>query len=272
MKIFGIISDQRAQFSKSPHMHGSVMRSRGIDGVYIPFRVKDHLLGEAINGVRGLGIDGVNVTVPYKRLVMPFLDDMLEDAATIGAVNTIVVQNDRLIGHNTDAKGFTKSIEELGMNLADKSVILFGAGGAARAAIYGLTRSSVSCLRVIARDQGAAQRLCSELGGEAHGLELLDRKDLEADLVINCASVSSPTEAPDLAQRLDRATIESSLVMDMNYGREENLWERLALRSSARFSDGLRMLACQAALSFRLWTGIDVDWTEYMEALVNEDG
>jgi shikimate dehydrogenase len=268
MKTFGIISDHRALLSKSPAMHNRVMGARGFEGIYVPFQVEENHLKTALDGIRALGISGVNITVPYKQTALGFLDEIQDTAMDIGAVNTIVVDGSRLIGHNTDAQGFMEAVKLMGMDPSGISAILFGTGGAARAALYGLMKNSPKDVKVIGRRLSSAEALCSELGGDPLCLDDQEGIDLSADLVVNATSVSSPAESRELAERIACCKVNGrSLVMDLNYGREENFWRELAERCSAQFSDGLRMLACQGALSFRLWTGIDVDYPEFLSGL-----
>jgi shikimate dehydrogenase len=138
MKVFCILSDERAFLSKSPAMHMSVLKNLGMDGVYVPFQVKPEQLEGAIEGIRTLNIAGANVTVPYKEMVIPHLDEISVEASEIGAVNTIVPKDGKLMGHNTDAKGFLDAVQEAGLEIAGRSALVFGAGGAAKAVVVAL--------------------------------------------------------------------------------------------------------------------------------------
>lgn len=269
MKIFGIISDHRVFQSKSPLMHNRVLERHAIRGVYATFAVEPQRLETALKGIRALGISGVNVTVPYKEAILPFLDDILEDAASIRAVNTIVLDQDSgLIGYNTDVQGFIEAMKLISLDPDGLSALVFGAGGAARAAIFGLIKAGARRVRVIGRNLEAAKSLCADMGGEALSLDGLEKRYLSAEIVVNATSVSSSQESPELADRMSRIRFhDCSHFMDLNYGRKENIWEAAAKRFSAQFSDGLNMLACQAALSFNLWTGINADYSEFLEAL-----
>ncbi len=273
MKTYGIISDQRALQSKSPLMHNRVLARHGINGVYIPFTVEPESLAEALKGIRALGIAGVNVTVPYKESILPFLDDILEDGAAMRAVNTIVVDKQAgLIGYNTDARGLIEAMKLMELDPSGMSALVFGAGGAARAAIFGLIKAGARRVRVIGRNLEATKSLCADMGGEALSFDGLGKRYLNAEIVINATSVSSPQESPELADRISSLRFHNcSHFMDLNYGRKENIWEAAAKRFSAQFSDGLNMLACQAALSFNLWTGKSVDCSEFLEALRESD-
>ena len=130
--MFGVIGDP-IRHSKSPVMLNRAFRESGINGAYAAFHVLPNQLEQAIVGVRGLGFKGLNVTIPHKIEVMAFLDEISEGAKAAGAVNTIVNDNGRLIGYNTDGIGYVRSLkEEVEPNLAGKTIVVLGAGGAAR--------------------------------------------------------------------------------------------------------------------------------------------
>jgi len=268
MKIFGILSDERAFKSKSPAMHNRVLRQRGIDGVYVPFSVEPDQIGEAIRGLKALKIAGANVTVPHKEAVRPHLDELSAEAAAIGAVNTIVRDRARLIGHNTDAAGFTDALAEAGFEAAGRTALVIGTGGAARAVLFSLGRMGPARMTLAGRNQARTTELAARTGASPASLESLPGQPLEAELVINCTSASSETESPELAglaRRLDLSGCR--LIFDLNYGREVNFWQDLAWECGATFSDGLSMLSHQARRSFFLWTGLVVEAREFLAAL-----
>ena len=268
MMVLGILGDERVSRSKSPLMHNAVMRRRSIHGVYVPFPVKSEDVGAALQGIRALGIVGANVTVPHKEAVLPFLDGLSHEASLAGAVNTLVRREDRLEGHNTDIHGFVEAISGVGLTAAGASVLLLGAGGAARAALVGLSRLGVAEIWVASRDLQRAARVAGPFGARALPLEQVQEAASSARILINATSVSSPQDGPELARLLEPLRLpRCTLVVDLNYGREENLWERLAAASGARFVDGIPMLVHQAARSFALWTEIEVSPDEYLAAL-----
>lgn len=305
MKVFCIFSDERAFRSRSPGMHNRVLGLSRIDGVYVPFCVRPEGIGDAVRGFRALGIAGANVTVPYKEAVVPHLDVLENEAKALRAVNTIVRKGDRLEGHNTDVRGFLDALRGAGFDPDGRTALVFGTGGAARAVVYALHELGRARVVVIGRDLEKAVRLTNELGGEPMAREDLVRvlscvgqaashrassaalpsplapggrgngegewelpSPLSANLVVNATSVSSPNEAPDMADLADRLMIRGiELVVDINYGRSDNIWRSLANRHGARFVDGLPMLAYQARRSFELWTGVDVDPAEFLRAL-----
>ncbi len=131
-RICGVIGDP-IEHTMSPVMHNAAFKNMGVDYVYLAFRVRKEELGRAIEGMRALNIRGLNVTIPHKVAVIPFLDELDHLADKIGAVNTIVNDNGVLRGYNTDATGFLRALVERGIETEGESVVILGAGGASRA-------------------------------------------------------------------------------------------------------------------------------------------
>src|SRR4030042_3433413 len=146
----------------SPAMHNAAFEATGLDYCYGPFLVHPDGLENAVKAIRSLNIRGINITVPHKEKVMQFLDEIREEALFIGAVNTIVNTDDRLIGFNTDGRGFMKSLDESGISVKDKDILIIGAGGAARAAGYYLCMEARS-LTLYGRTQSKVERLAGDL-------------------------------------------------------------------------------------------------------------
>jgi shikimate dehydrogenase len=268
MRVFCILSDERVFRSKSPLMHNAVLKRRGIDGIYAPFMVAANRLEDAVKGVRALNIEGVNVTVPFKEAVIPYLDELSEVASRVAAVNTIVRRNNRLIGENTDVPGLADALRDAGFDGAGKTALVFGSGGAAKAAAATLNCLNFSRTIMAGRNDGKTKISAARVSAEATTFAELDQLASAANLVVNATTVSAPNEGPEtasLVQELKLANCE--LVVDVNYGRPRNIWEDLALRNGATFMDGLPMLASQAARSFFLWTGMEADAGEFLAAL-----
>ncbi len=268
MKLLGVMGDRRVLKSLSPRMHNAVLRGLGIPACYLPFAVAPELVGAAVAGLRALGALGANVTVPHKRAVIPHLDRLSPLARRLGAVNTIVNREGTLEGHNTDVEGFARALGQAGHSARDQEVLVLGAGGAARAVVAALAGQEPRRLWVAARDRQAAARLTAELGGEPLALAQSPRAAARAHILVNATSVSSPAEGPELARLVrDLELPDCHLVLDLNYGRPQNLWADLAARRGCRFQDGLPMLAHQARLSFSLWTGQEPPLQEFLRPL-----
>jgi shikimate dehydrogenase len=151
------------------------------------------------------------------------------------------------------------ALKEAGLDASGKSVLVFGTGGAARAVIFILNWIHANPILVTGRNQGKVSAIVKQIGGEAVTLNTLPDKPLPVNLVINATSVSSPDEAPELAEMMNRLKLPScEMVIDLNYGRPRNFWKEMAQNKGIPFMDGLSSLANQAKSTFALWTGIEV--------------
>jgi shikimate dehydrogenase len=267
-KVYCILGDERVFNSKSPEMFTTVFQRMGLKGVYVPFMTTLENVGEALASIRVLSIAGANITVPYKECVIPFLDVLSEGAKIIGAINTIAWEGDVLKGYNTNAIGFMDTLEEIEYPVPGKRALVFGSGGVAKAVVFILNWLRAESVFIAARNEPRAREMAERLGGEAISLEEVVASPPGVDMVINATSVSSEDESPEFAALVDRLDLSGcQLLMDLNYGREKNIWERKAATSGVRFIDGLRTLAYQARRTFSLWTGIQVEPNEFLSAL-----
>jgi shikimate dehydrogenase len=271
MKVYCILSDERAYRSKSPAMFSTVLKRAGINGAYVPFRVKPEHVGQAMQSLRILNIAGANVTVPYKETVIPYMDVLSEGANIIGAINTIVCNEDGLKGYNTNAIGIMDALNESGFDAEGKSALVFGTGGAAKAVVFILNWLRTNSIFVVGRNEEKTRQMVSRFGGEAISLQALPDKPLPVELIVNATSVSSPEESTELAELVEKIEVPGcQLVFDLNYGRIQNFWQDMARRSDIRFMDGLSALAYQAKRTFALWTGLQVPPEEFLNALNGE--
>lgn len=268
MKIYCLLGDERVFKSLSPLMHNTVMKEVGWDGLYVPFAVAPSRVDDALKGIRALGIQGANVTIPLKELVVPCLDEISEVASSLGAVNTLVRRGEILRGENTDVGGFVEAVERTGVSLDGGSVLVVGAGGAARAVILGVRMLGASRVVVANRTPARGTEVANRLQADSVPLDRLPQEAFSAQVLINATAVSRPEEGAELASMVERLRMpHCRLVFDLNYGRRENIWGRLAEKEGVPFVDGLPMLAYQAARSFRLWTGMDVDGDRFLAIL-----
>ncbi len=246
-KIFGILG-RPVTHSLSPVMHNAAFRHLGINAVYVAFPVTD--LARAVAGLRGLGIGGVSVTIPFKEDIIPLIDELDPQAAKIGAVNTVVHRDGRLTGYNTDWLGAVAALTAK-VSLKNQHVLILGAGGASRAIAYGILHNGgkVSLTDI---DTSRAAALIKDLGGEAIAADAVDR--CPATILVNATPVGMAPDMdgipihPDLLGRYQ-------VVMDIVY---QPLKTRLLKETQARGAatiDGLQMLIHQATAQFELWTG-----------------
>ena len=267
-KVYCILSDERVFQSKSPLIFSTVIQRVGMKGIYVPFMVKPDDLGEAIHSIKILNIAGANITVPYKESVIPFLDSLSESANIIGAINTIARDGNRLKGYNTNAIALMDTLENEGFDPAGKTALVFGSGGAARAALFILNWLRAKSVIVAARNLKKAETIADKLGGNCLSLSDLSRQRVSANIIINATSASDYDEADGLVEAIGNLDCSAcELLLDLNYGRKKNFWKDLADSKGVRFMDGLSTLAYQAKRTFALWTGIQVAPDEFLKPL-----
>ncbi|BCW94914.1 MAG: shikimate dehydrogenase [Fimbriimonadales bacterium] len=243
--------------SLSPAMHNAAFQSLGLNGVYLAFEVAPDRLADAIQGMRGLKIRGLNLTIPHKEAVIPLLDGLTDAASRIGAVNTLFWDGDRLMGDNTDAEGFLRVLREGGVNPAHQTVLVLGAGGAARAVVYAL--QTEGCTVILAnRSLDRAHALAEAFGvGTVLPLErdALAPHAAQIHGVVNCTALGmTPNEASMPPLPLE-ALPEACWVCDLVYRPLETRLLQAAKAHGLKTIDGLGMLAHQGALAFERWTG-----------------
>lgn len=250
--------------SMSPAMHNAALAEMGVNGVYVAFDVHPDGLAEAVRGLQALGVGGVNCTIPHKEALLPLMDEVSEDAALIGAVNTLCLRDGKCIGENTDAPGFLSDLRAAGAEPAGKRALVLGAGGSARAVATALVRTGAR-VTVANRTLARAEELAAELNAKLRvdvvraselRAEALKEATAEADIIVNTTSLGmSPNvdAMPDLP--LD-ALREGVFVYDLIYNPVETRLLREARRRGARGTHGAGMLARQGALALEMWTGL----------------
>jgi len=246
-ELYGIIGNP-VRYSLSPIIHNGAFRRMGLNAVYLAFEVNN--LEEAMSGIRELGLRGVSVTLPFKTQILTYLDNIGDTAWKIRAVNTIVNEEGRMIGHNTDWHGAIEALEEK-VDLKNKRVILLGAGGAARAIGFGL-KERMCQMTIFNRSQNRAEALAKELGCDHH--PLLSFEEMDGDIIVNATTVGMyplDAESPIPKEILK----EKMVVMDMVYQPLGTKLLREAEERGCVTIDGLEMLACQGAAQLEIWTG-----------------
>ena len=262
--VLGVIGHPVAHTS-SPAMHNAALQALGLDYVYTAFTVPPAQLGQAIAGMRAFQIRGLNVTVPHKVGVMAFLDEISPEARAIGAVNTIDNHEGYLVGHNTDAFGVMQSLRlDGGLETLPPQVALLGAGGAARAILYGLLQCpEVAHIALLNRtpEKAASLAIALDPGQERVRPDVLDQSAGEqvaaAGLLINATAIGMHPH-PEASPLPDPSCLHSGMVvLDIVYNPLETLLLTQARQAGARAVDGLGMLARQGARAFEIWNGIE---------------
>lgn len=267
-KVYCILGDERVFNSKSPEMFTSVLKKLGIKGSYVPFMVPPDQIGQAVKSLKAYNIVGANVTAPFKERVVPYLDALSEGANIVGAVNTITCHGDTLKGYNTNAIGFMDALEDAGFDAGGKSAVVFGTGGVARAVVFMLNWLRAESILVVGRNEDKIKDITENIAGEGELFDGLGHKPIHADIVVNATAVSTPEESAEMSALVEKINVpDCELVIDLNYGRDQNFWKVLADSRSARFMDGLVPLAFQAARSFTLFTNLRVEPTDFLNFL-----
>lgn len=251
--------------SLSPRMHRAAFAALELNWDYSLLPVAPDEIHEAIEMIRREGWRGINVTVPHKQVVIPLLDGVTSHAEIIGAVNTIVSQQGRLVGYNTDWIGFLEALKEAGFAPANRRTVLLGAGGAARAVLYTLLEQG-GTVTIANRDQRKAEALALEFSTHFDRnisvLSLDDTTGLQdaihhAELLVNCTSVGM-SPYPNADPLPPEIVIPPHLtVYDLVYTPRKTHLLKRARAAGATGIDGLGMLIHQGAEAFRLWTGLD---------------
>lgn len=243
------------EHSRSPAIHNAAYRELGVDMVYLAFPVRPNHGAEAAAGVRALGIRGLSVTMPHKEAVIGSLDSLTDTAAALGAVNCITNDDGDLVGDNTDGSGFLAALRhEVGIDVADRRVLVVGAGGAARAIVHACALAGAASIGVLNRTTDRA-RLAAGLAGSAGYVATAD--DLpEAELVVNATSLGMAGTAGADQSPIDVDTLAAdAVVVDIVYEPEQTPLLRKARARNLTTAGGLPMLAGQAAVQIERWVG-----------------
>ena len=249
--------------SLSPAMQEAAIRAAGGDYSYIAMPVRPEDLPRAAEGLRCLNFRGFNVTIPHKTAIIEWLDEIDEDARRIGAVNTVVNENGRLLGRNTDVAGFLLGLSQKGIAVRGSRSVVLGAGGAARAVVWGLVREGAAGVVVAVRNAAKAKASLSDF--DAH-VEIISWDGdafaealKNADILVNTTPLGmTPNleDAPPVNWALVRR---EAFVYDIIYTPSRTRFLREAEARGCRVQSGAAMLVGQGAEAFRLWTGIRPD-------------
>ncbi len=255
-ELYGVIGDP-VRHSLSPVLHNAAFAALGIDAVYVALPVARGEAAGAIGAMRALGISGLNVTMPHKDAAAAACDELTDDAARLGVVNTIArLPGGRLLGDSTDGEGLLRSLADAGVAVDGRRVVLVGAGGAARAVALAIGRRGVE-LTVLARRAAAAESVASLAPGGRSSLlgePAATKACSAADVVINATPVGMHDDADGLPVPPDGLG-PGTVAVDLVYHPAETAWLAAARLRGNPTLNGLGMLLHQAALAFERWTG-----------------
>lgn len=249
--------------SVSPVFQQLAFQNLGLDFSYHAWEIEPEQLEKEVRGLVDDDIVGFNVTIPYKSSIIPLLDNLSDLAAMAGAVNTVVIENKRLSGHNTDIDGFMQSIkQDASFNCKGKNILVIGTGGSARAVLTALSTENPSSLTVTSRNLDKASLLCKTIGDKLSlTIRPLDQKNtktvsLTSDLIINCTPLGMKNSEYENQTPITAELISpNSLVVDLVYNPIDTPLLNEARKAGASTQGGLPMLIYQGAMSFKLWTG-----------------
>lgn len=241
MKIFAVFGNPILH-SKSPQLFNSVFKNFNIDGFYT--RIRPQSAADIIDIVKKFPLAGANITAPYKEAVLTLLDEVSVDAIAIGAVNTIVNCNGRLVGHNTDHVGVAESLKNTGINLHNCKCLVLGGGGAARAAVYGLTKGNAQvfiCNRTLSKAHAIASNF---------GCKLLDWNSFDNSVEFNVVvSTLLPEAVPPFLQ-----SVKFRYLLDASY--KSSAVSQIASEMSVEIIEGKWWLIHQAVAAYELFLGV----------------
>ena len=267
IKLFAVIGNPISH-SVSPVLHGIFNKLTGNNYHYMAFKVEPDNIGMAVNGVRGLGLGGLNVTVPYKETVIPYLDEISKESEIIGAVNTIVNKSGALFGTNTDYEGFVLAVkEEFGISLANRRILLLGAGGTAKAVALACALENAGALDIYNRTAAKAAQLSqyynriienSEIISHTcinyiHDSEELKNKLETYDLIINTTSAGMTPNEDTMALPDDVHFHGGQYLYDVVYKPRRTKLMNKAEREGGAVANGLSMLFWQGVRSYEIW-------------------
>ncbi len=253
----------------SPVLHNKAAEVLGVDYHYLAYEVRPGCLGEAVHGARAMGFRGLTITIPHKVAVVPLVDELSEDARLMGAVNTIVFEEDgRLVGHNTDGIGWLAFLEETtGFHPKGKKCLVLGAGGAARAVAIKIAQCGAARLEIRNRTPERAVELARfveksipSVGAKGGGLDDLHLATDGCEIIVNTTSLGMWGDAERMATSPipEDAIPKDCICSDAVYIPPDTEFLKVARRAGARIVPGTGWLVYQGAAAWKIWTGLDM--------------
>jgi shikimate dehydrogenase len=271
--IKSLVIGDPIEHSLSPVMHNEAFKQAGILGSYDKKRVTSEGLQTFMHFLKESEYAGCNVTIPHKVAIIPFLDEIDKEAEKIGAVNTVVNKNGKLIGYNTDGKGFLLGLEEkISRPISELNILLIGAGGAARSIAYALLKEHPKHLYIANRSEDRLMQLIKDLN-DTH-VEPLSLAKAESELgrfnvLINTTNAGMYPNIDTMPMRLDQLN-NDAVVCDIVYNPLQTKWLQAAKNKGAVTDNGVSMLVMQGAMAFEKWTGIFPDTNKMKQAVIEQ--
>ncbi|PEW96525.1 shikimate dehydrogenase [Bacillus cereus] len=256
-QLYGVIGNPIGH-SLSPVMHNDAFEHLNMDAHYHAFLVEEAALGEAVKGLKALAISGFNVTTPHKVAIMEYLDEVAPLAKQIGAVNTVVHRDGKLIGYNTDGIGFVRALQSISKEpLQEKRILLLGAGGASRAIYFSLADVGVKAIDIANRTRDKAENLVAgclaNVNSHALSLEQAAKAQGEYDIIIQTTTIGMHPHVEHTPLEI-RSLKKGAIVSDIIYNPFETKILGDAKEQGAIIQNGIDMFVYQGALAFEMWT------------------
>ncbi|MDF2984612.1 MAG: shikimate 5-dehydrogenase [Eubacterium sp.] len=273
--LFGLIGCP-VEHTKSPFIHNTLFKEMNINAVYIPLHVNQGELDKAVSGLKALNFTGFNVTVPYKKEIIKYLDDISNDALLMGAVNTVKNMDGRLKGYNTDAEGFSRDFKEgFDTTFKGKKVMLLGAGGTARALAIKLAAEGVHNLTIVNRTLQNAQNIVelvrNNFGNIVTGMvpeaSEFSEEFKSSEVIINTTPAGMSTYEASTPFDIQFDFQKSQYVYDVIYTPQKTRFLQQAETNGCRIRNGFGMLINQGISAFEIWTGKAVSKVYAVELL-----
>jgi len=263
-KLLGLVGNP-VEHSISPQLHNTLSSLLGLDIVYIPLAVGKEDLETVVKALKALDFIGFNVTIPYKRDIMKYLDENSKEAILMGAVNTVKKIDGRLYGYNTDAEGFLRSFkEEAGVGFKGKKVVLIGAGGVARAIAVKIASEDAEKISVVNRTVEKSVELAEVVNENIKEIvQVYNFEDKtfrmafeESDIIINTTSVGMYPKTRETPVKFTECFNKNQIVYDVIYNPEKTKFLNDAEKRGAKIINGLGMLFYQGISAYEIWTGV----------------
>ena len=263
MKKFVVIGNP-IEHSLSPILHNFWIKNNNIDAIYEKQKLKEDELEQQILQVKEKKISGINVTVPFKKTIIPFLDELSIEAESTQSVNTIYLRDNKVIGHNTDIFGFETSIKKSKYNLTDKEVLILGAGGVVPSIIFALNKMKISKIKISNRTKDKAENLKTLF----KNIEIIEWGEVpNVDMIINATSLGLKKE--------DKINLDFSLISkngffyDVIYNPRETNFLKIGESLGCTTLNGKLMFIYQALLAFNIWHKIEPNVDENVIKLLD---
>ncbi|KFM99040.1 shikimate dehydrogenase [Bacillus clarus] len=274
-QLYGVIGNPIGH-SLSPHMHNDAFEHLNMDAHYHAFLVEEESLGEAVKGLKALGISGFNVTTPHKVSIMKYLEEVDPLAEQIGAVNTVVHRDGKLMGYNTDGIGYVRSLQSISKEpLQQKRILLLGAGGASRAIYFSLANVGVKEIDIANRTVEKAEDLiagcAAKVNSRALSLEQATEEQGNYDVIIHTTTIGMHPHVEHTPLQI-RSLKQGSIVSDIIYNPFETKILQDAKEQGVTIQNGIDMFVYQGALAFEMWTGCMPDINRMKQLVMRKLG